>query len=143
MNQAAQRMIKYFDDKELKYSLIPHPKEAEQAIFRISFRGKNIDSIKFHIFVNPEGTNLAVRIWSIAKVPEPEKIPAVLTILNTQNLHYRWYRFALDEDNEITANTDAVVTPDTAGAVAHELIVRGVRIVEEIYPFLMKAIWGN
>ena len=122
MNQSMESILQYFDEKELKYYVLQHPNKAGQELIRIRFRGKNI------------------RIWSIAKIPDLEKQSAIYPLLNEQNLDYRWYRFVLDQDNEISAFADAVITPDTAGAIAHELVIRGVQIVEDVYPFFMKAI---
>ena len=140
MNQSMESILQYFDEKELKYYVLQHPNKAGQELIRIRFRGKNINSIRLHLIVNSKGTNLAVRIWSIAKIPDLEKQSAFYPLLNEQNLDYRWYRFVLDQDNEISAFADAVITPDTAGAIAHELVIRGVQIVEDVYPFFMKAI---
>ena len=53
---------------------------------------------------------------------------------------YRWY---LDDDREVTAAVDAVITADTIGAVAYELVQRGVNIIDENYPKVMKALWSD
>ena len=48
-----------------------------------------------------------------------------------------------DLDREVTAAVDAVITADTIGAIAYELVQRGVNIIDENYPKVMKALWSD
>ena len=82
-----------------------------------------------------------VRIFSIARVPK-NKTAAVLEVLNALMIEYRWLRFYLDSDNEVTAAIDAVITEETAAPVAGELLARGLNIVDDIYPRIMKVLWA-
>lgn len=61
--------------------------------------------------------------------------------VNELNQKYRWYKVVIEEDN-IILSTDAIVTPNNVGEICLELTIRGINICNEIYPELMRAIWG-
>ena len=86
---------------------------------------------------------MAIRVWTIAKTTNTRQVAAVSLVLNDLNNNYRWYRWYLDDDREVTAAVDAVITADTIGAIVYELVQRGVNIIDENYPKVMKALWSD
>jgi hypothetical protein len=48
------------------------------------------------------------------------------------NDHYRWLRFYVDEDRELTAALDAVIPADSVGEICVELLHRSVSIVDSV-----------
>lgn len=67
---------------------------------------------------------------------------AVLSAINEINCSFRWIRMICDEENYISVQFDAIVTQENVGEIAMELLVRIAGICKEVYPKLMKAIWG-
>ena len=107
----------------------------------VRYGGDNIQSISIQLFFSQDCEDVAIRSFSICKVPANKKAD-MLNILNAIMDEYRWLRFYLDEDNEVTAAIDAVITVATAGPVAKELMLRTLNIVDDVYPRLMKALWA-
>lgn len=142
MLQATRIMLRYFDQKGMKYADDIDTTKNGKDVVRVTYRADNVDKIVFKIFVDPDADNVAIRVWSIAKANNNNQYAALTMALNKVNNDYRWYRFYLDDDNEVTAAADAVVDLNTIGAVTHELIARGVNIIDEVYPSLMKALWS-
>ncbi|MBQ8648354.1 MAG: hypothetical protein IJ484_09440 [Oscillospiraceae bacterium] len=143
MIRATRRMLDYFESKKMKWlSDIDTTKQGKDVV-TVVYNCDNIDKIRFKIFVDPDEDNVAIRVWSIAKANGAAKAAAMQLVMNELNSSYRWYRFYLDEDSEVTAAVDCVITPDTIGPVVYELVQRGCNIIDEGYPKMMQALWGG
>ena len=90
-----------------------------------------------------EGKVLQVSSDTFAKIPL-DKLSAVYPVINTLNCDYRFVKFTLDEDNEISAHWDLPdnVSPDSVGRVIVEIVIRMSQILDTAYPKLMKALWS-
>lgn len=54
-----------------------------------------------------------------------------------------WNNASSEVNNELTAETDAVIEPNTAGRECGELLLRCVDIVKDSYPNIMALVWGQ
>lgn len=135
MNSAARFFIEYLEQKDVKYTI-----NGENRV-RVGFSGENATSISTLFVFGADGTNVAVRSYSIAKVPE-EKIAEACILCSSLNSRFRWTRFYIDSDNEVTAAIDAVIDPHTTGAECFELLIRIVDIIDDAYPEIMKMLWS-
>lgn len=140
MLDTTRAMIRYFDRHNLKYKDDIHTAKSGKDVVTVNFGGDHMDTISLKVFVDDD--NIAIYVWSICKASSAGKIAALLPILNSLNHEYRWYRFYLDNDDEVAAQIDATITTDTVGPVARELLMRGAQIVDEAYPKMMKALWS-
>ena len=95
--------------------------------------------IKF-ISTSDNDNDVAVRVFSIISVDD-EKKAKILPALNRINSHYRFVKFVIDNDNDINIEYDFLQSAVRVEASAEELIIRIVRIIDEAYPELMKALW--
>ena len=143
MIRATRNMLDFFERKGMKYSPDIDTTKAGKDVVTVTYTGDNKDTIRFKIFVDPDEDNVAIRVWTIAKTTNAHQAAAVSLVLNDLNNNYRWYRWYLDDDREVTAAVDAVITADTIGAIAYELVQRGVNIIDENYPKVMKALWSD
>ncbi len=107
----------------------------------VRYGGDNIQTLNIQLFFSEDCEDVAIRAFSICKVPSNKKAD-MLNILNALMDEYRWLRFYLDEDNEVTAAVDAVITVASAGPVGKELMLRTLNIVDDVYPRIMKALWS-
>lgn len=142
MIRATRNMLDFFERQGMKYSPDIDTTKAGKDVVKVTYTGANKEIIRFNIFVDPDEDNVAIRVWTIAKTLDADQAAAVTLLLNDLNNNYRWYRWYLDDDREVTASVDAVITADTIGAVAYELVQRGVDIIDENYPKVMKAMWS-
>ena len=136
MIRATRNMLDFFERKGMKYSPDIDTTKAGKDVVTVTYTGDNKDTIRFKIFVDPDEDNVAIRVWTIAKTTNTRQVAAVSLVLNDLNNNYRW-------DREVTAAVDAVITADTIGAIAYELVQRGVNIIDENYPKVMKALWSD
>ena len=74
-------------------------------------------------------------------VPE-DKLADVIFACNELNCQYKWVTFYVDKDNDVVLHDDALLSVDSASEEAFELLVRLVKIGEDIKPVIMKAIYA-
>lgn len=101
-------------------------------------KGENTDVKVISFFEDHIVSN---RVWGIAKVPE-NKLADALFLCNQFNDQYKFMKFVIDDDYEITLQTDAIVDGDTAGKEAFSLVIQMIGIVDETYGKFMKLIWA-
>ena len=128
--------MRAMDRKGIKYT--------DEDVFRVrvSYSGDNVDTIAVKVIFDEDGDGLvALRCWSLGKVPD-NKRSAMVVVCNNLNKEYRWVKFYIDDDNDITAALDAVIDISTVGEVCIHLVNRMVGICDEAYPKLMKGLWS-
>lgn len=135
MNLAAKIFIEEITRNDIHYQ-----EHNDQGV-RVTFRGDKKSSITLVFFFDDEGEHVAIYGWSIASVP-PEKRSIMLEICNKLNCEYRWIRFYIDKDNDVSADIDAIITSSTIGSVCIELMFRMLNIIDEAYPTIMTALWN-
>ena len=139
MNSAAKLFCDYLDQKNIKYS------EIDSDTIRLNYRGENCPSIPVNFTFSDDGRNVTIYSFSIAKIDKEEgkQYLAALFTCSELNKKYRWVKFYLDDDNEITAEDDAVIDPYTTGEECYKLLRHMVNIIDEAYPIIMTMVWGT
>lgn len=66
----------------------------------------------------------------------------MLAIANELNGTYRWFKFFTKENKKINVQADAIISEETSGHICVELLVRVMRIIDEVYPKFMHALWS-
>ncbi len=133
-NEGARMMnlfAKAMDDKGIKYT-----KHDEDPVLFIRYRGDNFEGLTFTFIFDEDGTTLSVKVYSIVKFKESQLADAY-AFANEMNTKYRWIKMYVDNDNELTAAMDAVITEKTVGEECLELLFRAVSIVDDVYKALM------
>ena len=74
-------------------------------------------------------------------VPE-EKLADVIFLCNELNAQYKWVTFYVDKDGDVVLHDDAILTASNAAEEAFELLVRTLKIGEDVKPAIMKAIYA-
>jgi len=140
IRNATKAIAEALDAAEIKYR-ITEPGEGSTLI--VGFKAENVSSIEIKFISLDDDNDVAVRLFSLVKVPE-NKTAQVLTCLNELNGKFRYVNFYIDSDNDVTISYDFPVrtTADNVGAIGVEMTHRFVKIADEAYPMIMKAIWG-
>ena len=134
MNNAANRFTNTLLEKEIKYRIL-----AENRVL-ISIAGDN-GKYDFQFIFGEDEKDVALKVFSLAKVQE-EKLAEGYKLCSELNAKWRWVKFYIDSDNEITAEIDAVIEPMTTGDECFELLLRTLDIVDKSYPEMMRLIWN-
>ena len=135
-NMSAKMVASYFQNENLKFDIDGEDEE----IIRINFNADNVESVRISLFFDKEDKNVAIRSFNICKVEEAKKAK-IYQVMSKLNDDFRWVKFSIDEnDNTVTASTDAVIRMDVAGEICYELVFRMVNIVDDAYPEIMKAL---
>ncbi len=116
--------------------------EEDVSVLRVGFSMNNKESIRIIMFFSEDCSDIKFRAFNLAKFPE-EKKDAMYKVCNDLNIHFRWIKFFVEEDdNTITAEDDAVIQLDSCGQEAMRCILQLARISDDAYPIIMKAIYS-
>lgn len=132
ITEACMTFRNHMDEAGIKYRVL------DDKATTVSFNCSNISSITVIVVFDDDGESAAFRADSIANFRD-NLFSKGLIVCNELNNHYRWVKFYLDEDQDVTAEADAVLNGENAGLVATEIVQRMVGIVDEAYPKLMLA----
>ena len=134
MLEFAQLVIDYFTSKELQFETREIPDGG--VVVHVPFKDLSINMI----FNGEKGEYLSF-YYQVASVPD-EKLANLIVVCNKLNSTYKWLKFYVDDDKDIMAQDDAILTEENAGDETFELLFRGIKIVNDVKPIIMKAIYA-
>ena len=112
------------------------------SLVEVAFRGRNFASVSLYFLSNAEGNDVAVRAANLVKFP-PERLDKLYAACNDINRRYRFAKFVVDPEKDVVnMELDIPSRCENVGAVAEELLVRAVSILDAVYPQLMQATWA-
>ena len=112
------------------------------SLVEVAFRGRNFASVSLYFLSNAEGNDVAVRAANLVKFP-PERLDKLYAACNDINRRYRFAKFVVDPEKDVVnMELDIPSRCENVGAVAEEMLIRAVRILDEVYPRLMRATWA-
>lgn len=137
-NLAAKVTAAFFDSKNLHYEMLGDDREA----IRAGFSMKNREAIRVVMIFSDDNTDVKIRAYEVAKVPEG-RAEKVYQVCNKLNRQYRWVKFYYNEDDRnIIAEDDVIIQLDNCGDEALQSCVQMVRIIDDAYPEIMRAIYA-
>lgn len=137
--RATREIAAYFTEKNVKFDV---RRADNMSVLETGMRGTNVNAIKLVFISRDDDSDVAIRSFNITpKIPEDKK-SVVLEAMNKLNSKYRFVKFALDDDGAISVSYDVPTSAGEVGGIAFEMLVRLVKIIDESYPELMKAIWS-
>ena len=136
---AAEQVREEFVKNDLKYKSFSKLPDG-RTIMTAGFRQEQVTFDILFIFES-DNRSVYLRVDDLAKVPI-DRMYEVLSVLNNLNCQYRWARFYVDKDDEITVQIDHVLVENYSGPVVVELALRIASIVGTGYSEIMKAIWA-
>jgi len=137
--QATEKIARAFEERELRHTV----DEAGPLSFVSAHFGGEHGSVQIRMISSDEDNDVKVLTANIAKFPE-DKLQRGYELVNEFNNRFRYAKFGIDSDGDLTAQYDIPVriSDDNLGEVAFEIAVRIAQIVDKAYPEIMKAIWA-
>lgn len=106
------------------------------SVVEFPFQGK----VAKMFFCGDEGQYLSIYLV-FERVPE-EKLSDVIFTCNELNARYKWITFYVDRDNDVVFHDDAILSVENAADEAFELLLRILKIGDDVKPVIMKAIYA-
>ena len=126
----------HLDQVGIKY------RELKPGIFSVRYTGEKLNDIDVLIgFDEDNDPHVTFKCFSIGEFPKDKYAKALVTC-NRSNLKYRWVKFFLNENNEVTVSGDMILDEQTCGNNCEEMVHRVVGIVDDTYPEFMKTRWS-
>lgn len=121
--------------------------ESKKLNFRSGTNGNNDSVVEFPyegkiarmFFCGETGSYLSIYLV-YESVPE-NKVSDMIFTCNDLNCAYKWITFYVDKDNDVILHDDAILSVDTAADEAFELLVRMLKIGDEVKPQIMRTIY--
>ena len=107
----------------------------------LQFGIKNGGSYKIKFISTDNDNDVAVRVFALLSVDDSQR-DKLLPAINELNSKYRFVRFWVDEDGDVNIGYDYPMHCPNPASSARELIIRIVKIVDDAYPLLMRAMWA-
>ncbi len=134
LNTCAELFTNNLDSKGLNYeSCIDSDGDS---LIQFPYGGKSTKMF----FSGEKGTYLSLYLV-YEHVPD-EKVADVIFACNSFNSDYKWVKFYVDRDNDLVLQDDAILSVDDPGEEAFELLIRMVKLSEDLKPQIMKAIYA-
>ena len=107
----------------------------------LQFPIKNGGAYRIKFISIDNDNDVAVRVFGLIRVGEAQK-PKILETLNTLNNKYRYVKFCCNNDGDVNIEYDYLLRSENPENSADEIMFRFVKIIDEVYPQLMHALWG-
>lgn len=134
-NLMKQCFLKFMDEKGIEYT------DRDENVVEVAYSGVNVRAIPIYVDFDDNGSQcVAFKCWEIANFKN--KLAAGLIACNELNKKWRWVKFYIDNDGDIIADNDSIVSSDTCGSECFEIVRRMVNIIDESYQTIMQALWS-
>lgn len=134
LNACAELFTEFLKSKGLNYNA--GTDSDGDSVVEFPYQGK----VAKIFFTGDKGTYMSIYVV-YERVPE-NKIPDVIFTCNELNCRYKWVTFYLDKDNDVVLHDDAILSLDNAADEAFELLVRILRIGDDVKQPIMHAIFS-
>ena len=129
--------LRHMDREGIKYE------DRDERTVWVRFSGDNLRTIRITVIFSEDGDPYVVfKNWDIGSFKDDSKYAKGLVACNEMNKKWRWAKFYLDEDRDVTVGCDAIVDEETVGPECEELVRRLVHIIDEVYPEFMRAMYA-
>lgn len=134
MNACAELFVKNLKSKNLNFAtadtdrgdtVVDFPYQGK--VTKLIFSGETGEYCSFYLVYE--------------RVPE-DKVADVIFTCNELNAEYKWVTFYVDKDNDLVIHDDAILSVESAAEEAFELLVRMLKITDDLRPRIMKAIYA-
>jgi len=128
-----------FVSKDLKYKEFREMDDGA-TLMVAGFNG-NMATFDILMVFDKDDHTVMFRVSRLAKLPIDRQFE-VLSALNELNREYRFVRFYTDQEDYVTVQIDRIIAVNETADPVMEMIARILRIIDEAYPRIMKAIWS-
>ena len=134
LNTCAELFIEHLKAKNLNFEC-GTDKDGDSVV-EFPYQGK----VTKIFFSGDDGCYLSMYLV-YERVPDA-KVADVIFTCNDLNCQYKWITFYVDKDNDVVLHIDAILTPDTAAEEAFEMLIRMLKIGDDVKPQIMRAIYA-
>lgn len=129
-----QLFMQHMDSVGIRYT------DVNENSVKISYTGDNLKTIGIFVMFDKEGNPSAeLKCWEVANFKNKEA--KGLVVCNELNSKYRWVKFFVDKSADIIVEADAILDNATCGEECMSMVRRMVRIIDESYPSIGRALW--
>jgi len=128
-----------FRAADVKYRIV---EREDCSIAEATVGGRNIGNVQVYFISDSPDNDFSLRVYSFVRVPEARRA-GLLPLLNTLNQRYRYLCFTLDEDGDVNVSCDAPAALTDPGPAAHELLRYTARVLDDVYPIIMRALYAE
>ncbi len=107
----------------------------------LQFGIKNGGSYRIKFISRDNDNDVALRVYGIITV-EKDQMDKLYPAINELNRKYRFMKFVLDDDGDVNMEYDYPMHDPDPSASAMEMVIRIVKMVDDAYPVLMRALWS-
>jgi len=108
----------------------------------LQFGIKNGGSYRIKFISRDNDNDVAVRIFGLVSLDGDEQKAKILPVLNSLNNRYRYAKLVMDDDGDVNMEYDYLMDCPDPTASAMEVVIRFTKLVDDIYPELMRALWA-
>lgn len=112
----------------------------DQSSVWLSFGINNGGSYRIKFISRDNDNDVAVRVFAFVH-SEQKNAEKLYPVLNQLNVKYRYFKLCFDSDGDVNLEYDYPVKSNPEES-ALELVVRIVKIIDEAYPLIMRALWN-
>lgn len=134
LNACATLFTKYLKDRNLNFQ--SGTDRDGDSVVEFPYQGK----ITKIFFSGNDGCYMSMYLV-FERVPE-EKVSDVIFACNDLNCRYKWITFYVDKDNDVVLHDDAILSTNNAAEEGFELLLRMLKIGDEVKPQIMRAIYA-
>ena len=114
----------------------------DSSAIELGIRLRSGTGFMFQFISTDEGNDIALRVFDVVAVPDCS-FQNVLLAINELNRDYRYAKFVLiHQQKTVQMEMDVPKNTQDVSSVSLELLHRGVQILEDAYPRLLKAVTG-
>lgn len=132
-----EAFIRHLESEGIKYT------DLDDVAVRIGYNTDNVQGgVSVVVIFDKDNSHYAtLRSWDVGKFDGELKVKGI-AVCNEMNKQYRWCKFFINDDGDVTAQIDAIFDMGNVGPVVLEMVRRMVNIVDEAYPAFMKVRWS-
>ena len=108
----------------------------------LKFALENGGSYRIRFISTNNSNGVKLRVFKLVSLQGDKRV-RILPALNFLNNKYRFVKFVCDKDGDVNVIYDYPENTVNPAASAKEMTRRFVKIIDESYPVLMKAIYGD
>lgn len=132
------KFCSYLDRENIKYTV-----DMENIVSIVFSGGDNIPSCDVKVIFDSDGGNtVAFKSWSIGKFKDESKYAKAVILCNRLNAKFRWAKFYVDDDFDVSVESDILVDENNVGEFCLEITLRLMKIMDDAYPDFMKIRWS-
>ena len=115
-------------ERQLEQEGIKYKSDEDRYVVRIKYSSESFEEVSFVFLFDDDGCSASLSVYSIAELVR-DRMADAWEFCNRMNAKYRWLRFFVDADCELTATADAAFTKESAAWVCRDLLLRAVKTV--------------